>query len=86
MAAFAPPGYGAYTDIPASEGGTTNPYTPAPGDLGMWLRATVTYDLTYYAGAPDESTVTGLTAQGITVQPVLTRPAVSNAGFARLLG
>ncbi|MYD94593.1 MAG: hypothetical protein F4Y02_13080, partial [Chloroflexi bacterium] len=74
--------YGAYSDIPASEGGTANPYTPSAGDLGLWLRATVTYDLTYDSGSPDEVTLTGLTALGTTQQPVLTRPAVSNAGFA----
>ena len=36
--------YGGYSDIPASEGGTSNPYTPSAGDLGMWLKAKVTYD------------------------------------------
>ena len=39
-----PPEYGAYSDIPAAEGGTSNPYTPSAGDLGMWLKAKVTYD------------------------------------------
>ena len=36
--------YGAYSDIPAAEGGTSNPYTPSAGDLGMWLKAKVTFD------------------------------------------
>ena len=65
--------YGGYSDIPASEGGTSNPYTPSAGDLGMWLKAKVTYGL---------ATDTGLTAQMTTQQPVLWGPVVSNAGFA----
>ena len=65
--------YGGYSDIPASEGGTSNPYTPSAGDLGMWLKAKVTYD---------DATDTGLTAQMTTQQPVLWGPVVSNAGFA----
>ena len=74
-----PTEFGTYTDIPAAEGGTSNPYTPSPGDLGMWLKAKVTYDLT---GLGNEITVTGRTAQEITQQPVLWEPTVSNAGFA----
>ena len=35
---------GVYSDIPAAEGGTSTPYTPSAGDLGRWLKATVTYD------------------------------------------
>ena len=65
--------YGGYSDIPASEGGTSNPYTPSAGDLGMWLKAKVTYD---------DGSRTGLTAQATTQQPVLWGPVVSNAGFA----
>ena len=64
---------GTYVDIPAAEGGTSNPYTPTEDDLGMWLKAKVTYD----AGS-----VTGKTAQGTVLQPVLARPVVSNAGHA----
>ena len=65
--------YGGYSDIPASEGGTSNLYTPSAGDLGMWLKAKVTYD---------DATDTGLTAQMTTRQPVLWGPVVSNAGLA----
>ena len=35
---------GVYSDIPATEGGTSTSYTPSAGDLGRWLKATVTYD------------------------------------------
>ena len=31
---------GTFVDIPAAEGGTSNPYVPAASDLGMWLKAT----------------------------------------------
>ena len=65
--------YGAYSDIPAAEGGTSNPYTPSAGDLGMWLKAKVTYD---------DGSSTGQTAQATTLQPVLSQAALSNAGFA----
>ena len=65
--------YGGYSDIPASEGGASNLYTPSAGDLGMWLKAKVTYD---------RGTDTGLTAQATTRHPVLWGPVVSNAGFA----
>ena len=63
-------GDGAYSDIPATEGGTSNPYTPLAGDLGMWLKAKVTYDISG----------TGKTAQAIALQPVLSQAALSNAG------
>ena len=72
--------HGAYRDIPCSaEGGTSNPYIPSAGDLGMWLKAKVTYDLTYDPDDRDDDaeddpdndiTVTGRTAQAITQQPV----------------
>ena len=65
--------YGAYSDILAAEGGTSNPYTPSAGDLGMWLKAKVTYDV---------GSSTGQTAQATTLQPVLSQAALSNAGFA----
>ena len=65
--------YGAYSDIAAAEGGTSNPYTPSAGDLGMWLKAKVTYDI---------GSSTGQTAQATTLQPVLSQAALSNAGFA----
>ena len=65
--------YGAYSDIPAAEGGTSNPYTPSAGDLGMWLKAKGTYDV---------GSSTGQTAQATTLQPVLSQAALSNAGFA----
>ena len=63
---------GPYSDIPAAEGGTSTPYTPSAGDLGMWLKATVTYD------DPDG---TGWTAEATTLQ-VMSRPTLSNAGHA----
>ena len=61
---------GAYSDIPAAEGGTSVPYTPAAGDLGMWLRATVTYD---------DATGTGWTGEA--TQRVLSQATLSNAGY-----
>ena len=60
---------GAYSDIPAAEGGTSVPYTPAAGDLGKWLRATVTYD---------DSTGTGWTGEA--TQRVLSQATLSNGG------
>ena len=70
---------GAYTDIPAAEGGTSNPYTPSAGDLGMWLKAKVTYD---HGGN------TGRTSQATADWPVLSQPALSNASYgnANLIG
>ena len=65
--------YGAYSDIPAAEGGTSNPYTPSAGDLGMWLKAKATYDV---------GSSTGQTTQATTLQPVWSQAALSNAGFA----
>ena len=65
--------YGAYSDIAAAEGGTSNPYTPSAGDLGMWLKAKVTYDV---------GSSTGQTGQATTLQPVWSQAALSNAGFA----
>ena len=67
--------YGAYSDIPAAEGGTSNPYTPSAGDLGMWLKAKVTYDV---------GSSTGQTAQATTGQPVWSQAALSNAGFSHV--
>ena len=67
--------YGAYSDIPAAEGGTSNPYTPSAGDLGMWLKAKVTYDV---------GSSTGQTAQATTLQPVWSPAALSNAGFSHV--
>ena len=67
---------GVYSDIPASEGGTSNPYTPSEGDLGMWLKAKVTYDVASY---------TGRNAAGTALQPVLSQPVVSNSGYYHYL-
>ena len=64
--------FGSYSDIPASEGGTSDRYTPAAGDLGMWLKALVTYD---------QGADTGLTAEGTTRRAVLSQPALSNASY-----
>ena len=64
---------GTYSDIPAAEGGTSVPYTPSAGDLGMWLKATVTYD---------DTTGTGWTAEATTLQRVMSQPTLSNAGHA----
>ena len=61
---------GVYSDIPAAEGGTSTPYTPLAGDLGRWLKATLTYD---------DADGTGWTAEATT--RVLSRPTLSNAGF-----
>ena len=66
--------YGTYADIPAAEGGTSNPYTPAADDLGMWLKVKVTYD---EAGVSQ----VGLTSEGYSLLPVLSQPVLSNAGF-----
>ena len=61
---------GAYSDIPAAEGGTSVPYTPAAGDLGKWLRVTVTYD---------DATGTGWTGKATT--QVLSQATLSNGGY-----
>ena len=63
--------HGAYSDIPATEGGTSTPYTPSAGDLGMWLRAKATFD---------DDNGTGKTSQS-PVQQVLSQPVLSNAGY-----
>ena len=60
---------GPYSNIPEAEGGPSNPYIPSAGDLGMWLKAKVTYD----------DGGTGKTAQSPT-QRVLSQPVLSNAG------
>ena len=81
---------GVYSDIPAAEGGTSNPYIPSAGDLGMWLKAKVTYDRYDPDDRDDDAeddpdndiTVTGRTAEAITQQPVLAKAVVSNAGFS----
>ena len=69
---------GTYSDIPATEGGTSITYTPSPGDLGKWLKATGTYD---------DADGTGWTAES-TTQEVMSRPTLSNAGHTHpyLLG
>ena len=59
-----------YTDIPAAEGGTSTQYTPSAGDLGKWLKATVTYD-----------DVTGTDWTGERITNVLSQPTVSNASY-----
>ena len=63
--------FGVYSDISSSQGGTSNSYTPSESDLGMWLKAKVTYDR-------DEST--GHTAERTARQPVLPKPLASLAG------
>ena len=62
---------GPYGDIPAAEGGTSITYTPSAGDLGQWLKGTVTYDDTDGTGWVVESPT----------QEVLSRPTLSNAGI-----
>ncbi len=78
--------FGTYTDIPAADGGTLNPYVPKAGDEGMWLKAKVTYDVTWLAEAftslTEDVVLTAQTAQAVTQQPVLWKVAVSNAGFS----
>ena len=64
--------HGVYSDIPAAEGGTSNPYIPSAGDLGMWLKAKVTYDLAY-----DLTTVT------MTLKTTPTTTSLSRAGRRR---
>ena len=65
---------GTYSDIPAAEGGTSRLYTPSAGDLGRWLKATLTYD---------DANGTGWTAEW--TQRVLSRPTLSNAGYTHNL-
>ena len=62
---------GPYSDIPAAEGGTSTQYTPSAGDLGKWLKATVTYD---------DATGMGWTGEK-TTQQVLSQATLSNAGY-----
>ena len=92
---------GVYTDVPAADGGTLKSYIPSPGDLSMWIKAKVTYDVTFDPdrevtsgfglGSQEDSidpdldnniTFIGQTAQAVSVLPVLSSPAVSNAGLA----
>ena len=61
---------GPYSDIPASEGGTSIPYTPSADDLGKWLKVTVTYDDTNGTGWTGEATT-----------QVLPQPTLSNASY-----
>ena len=62
---------GPYSDIPAAEGGRSNPYIPSAGDLGMWLKAKATFD---------DDFGTGKTTAQTTLLPVLSQPVLSNAG------
>ena len=62
---------GTFVDIPAAEGGTSNPYVPAASDLGMWLKATVAYN---------DKTFGTSRARAVSLNPVLSRPTLSNAG------
>ena len=57
---------------PQQRGARRALYTPSAGDLGRWLKATVTYD---------DTNGTGWTAEA-TQQEVLSRPTLSNAGYA----
>ena len=67
--------FGAYSDVPSSQGGTSNPYTPSASDLGMWLKAKATCVL---EGS------TGHSAETTTVLPVPSRPVLSNASHIHL--
>ena len=62
--------FGGYSDIPATAGGTSNPYVPSQDDLGKWLKVKATYDV---------GSSTGRTAQGTAPYPVMYQPVVSNA-------
>ena len=69
MAAFGHRGWHVYRH-PRSRGGTSTQYTPSAGDLGKWLKATVTYD-----------DVTGTDWTGERITNVLSQPTVSNASY-----
>ena len=62
---------GTFVDIPAAEGGTSNVYVPAASDLGMWLKAHAEYDDRIF-GTDN--------ARAVSLNPVLSRPVLSNAG------
>ena len=62
---------GTFTDIPADEGGTSSGYVPAAADLGKWLKALVTYENAF---GPNKS------LSGVSANPVLSQPIISNAG------
>ena len=68
---------GTFTDIPADEGGTSSGYVPAAADLGKWLKALATYENAF---GPNKST------SGVSANPVLSQPIISNAGQIGDLG
>ena len=41
---------GAFTDIPAAQGGTSRVYVPAAADLGKWLKMMVSYENAFGPG------------------------------------
>ena len=62
---------GTFTDIPVADGGTQRAYTPDADDLGKWLKVTATYDNAF---------VSMKSVSGVSPNPVLSRPILSNAG------
>ena len=62
---------GTFTDIPAAQGGTSRVYVPAAADLGKWLKALVSYENAFGPGK---------TLSGVSDNPVLSQPIMSNAG------
>ena len=62
---------GPFTDIPAEQGGTSRVYVPAAADLGKWLKALATYENAFGPG---------IMLSGVSGNPVLSQPIMSNAG------
>ena len=62
---------GTFTDIPAEQGGTSRVYVPAAADLGKWLKVLATYENAFGPGKM---------VSGVSVNPVLSQPIMSNAG------
>ena len=62
---------GTFTDIPAEQGGTSRFYVPAAADLGKWLKALASYENAFGPGKM---------VSGVSVNPVLSQPIMSNAG------
>ena len=62
---------GTFTDIPAEQGGTSRVYVPDAADLGKWLKALVSYENAFGPGK---------SLSGVSGNPVLSQPIMSNAG------
>ena len=68
---------GTFTDIPAEQGGTSRVYVPAAADLGKWLKALVSYENAFGPGKM---------VSGVSGNPVLSQPIMSNAGQISSVG